>query len=232
MIKAVCFDFYNTLAYMDPPREKFYADFAIQAGVQVTDSAIAAALPDADAFWRSENLKSPIRERQQNDKYATYALYGLQILKGANPPATPDQALQMLANAFAVGFKFLSFDDSVATLKILKSQQFKIGVISNIGQEIDGYCIELGFEPYLDFKVTSLEAGSDKPQPGIFLLALKKAGVEPSEAIFVGDQYEQDIVGARGVGIRPVLLSRNGSRNNFDCTVISSLLSVPDLIQE
>jgi putative hydrolase of the HAD superfamily len=230
MIKAVCFDFYNTLAYMDPPREKYYADIAAEFGVKVSPEAVGEALPGADAFWRSENFKSPIGKREQTEKYATYAKYGLHILKGAVPAATSDQALQMLGKAFSIGFKFVRFEDALPTLKALKSRNLKVGVISNIGQELDGYCAEMGFEPYLDFKVTSLEAGCDKPHPGIFELALKKAAVSAAESIFIGDQYDLDIKGSRAAGMKPVLLDRSGNSKMSDCKIIRTLSVVPDML--
>jgi len=230
MIKAVCFDFFNTLAYFDPPRDTFYARVAGELGVIVTPQAIADALPEADSYWRLENFKSPIRTREEKEKYAVYTQYALGILKGATPPATSEQALQILAKAFSIGFKFVAYNDSLPTLKAVKDKDLKVGVISNIGQEIDSYCTELGLEPYLDFKVTSFEVGFDKPRPEIFRLALQKAGCNPAEAIFVGDQYEQDILGARGVGMKPVLIDRDGKSNNRDCTVINSLLAISDMI--
>ncbi|RPJ63829.1 MAG: HAD family hydrolase [Dehalococcoidia bacterium] len=229
MIKAVCLDFFNTLAYFDPPRDSFYSRVASDFGVKVTAAAIDEALPEADAYWRTENFKSPIRTRENKEKYAVYTEYAMRILKGANPPATPEQALQILGKAFSIGFKFVAFQDSLPALKDLKRRGLTVGVISNIGQEIESYCTELGFEPYLDFKVTSFEVGYDKPRPEIFQLALKKAGCTPGEAIFVGDQYEQDIVGARGVGMIPVLIDRKESGRNPDCQVINSLLNIPGL---
>ena len=99
------------------------------------------------------------------------------------------------------------------------------GLISNVGQEIDSYCMELGFEPFLDYKVTSFEVGYDKPRPEIFQLALDKAGVKANESVFIGDVYEQDILGARDVGMKPILISRNGTATN-DCIVISDLSQV------
>lgn len=230
MIKLVCFDFYNTLAYMDPPRDKLYADIASEYGVKVAPLAVADALPEADAFWREENLKSPIRDREQSDKYETYTRYSQLILRGAVPPASSEQALQILARVFSIGFKFLPYDDSLPTLQALKKKKLKVGVISNIGQEIDNYCAEMGFESYLDFKVTSFEAGYDKPRPEIFQLALKKAAVPPEESVFIGDQYEQDIKGSRAVGMKPILLDRSGNSKGCDCAVIRSLLSVPDFV--
>jgi len=69
-------------------------------------------------------------------------------------------------------------------------------------------CRELGIAEYLDFTVTSAEAGADKPQPPIFLKALELAQVTAAEAVHVGDQYQNDVLGARGVGIAPILLDR------------------------
>lgn len=230
MIKAVCFDFFNTLAYFDPPRDKTYSDIAAELGIKVTPEAIAQSLPQADAYWRSENFKSLIREREQKEKFAVYSEYGLHILKGAGAEATPDQALQMLAKAFSIGFKFISFDDALPILKYLKGRNLKVGVISNIGEEIDSNCIELGFDPYLDFKVTSFEVGYDKPRPEIFQLALDKAGVKAYEAIYIGDQYDQDILGARAVGMKAVLIDRNHTSKKYDCPVITTLLQVTDYI--
>jgi len=227
MIKAVFFDFFNTLAYFDPPREDTYSGIAFTLGVNVTSAVIAAALPEADAYWRSENFKKPVREREQDDKLAVYREYGSRILAGTG--ATSDQALQMLASAFSRGWVFKSFPDAVPALKQVKERKLITGLISNVGQEIDSYCRELGFEPFLDYKVTSFEVGYDKPRPEIFQLALDKAGIKAGDSIFIGDVYEQDIVGAKGVGMKPILISRNGG-TNYDCIMISDLSQVLDYI--
>ncbi|MBN1690903.1 MAG: HAD family hydrolase [Dehalococcoidia bacterium] len=227
MIKAVFFDFFNTLAYFDPPREETYAGIAADLGIKVTPAMITAALPEADTYWRSENYKKPVRQREQDDKVAVYREYGLRILAGTG--ATPDQALQMLATAFSRGWVFKSFPDSVPALKLVKQRKLITGLISNVGQEIDSYCREMGFEPYLDYKVTSFEVGFDKPRPEIFQLALDRAGVGADESVFIGDVYEQDIVGARGVGMKPILINRNGN-TSYDCIVISDLSGVLDYV--
>jgi putative hydrolase of the HAD superfamily len=86
---------------------------------------------------------------------------------------------------------------------------------------------KLGLQPYLDFKVTSAEVGFDKPRPEIFQAALKKAAVNPDEALYVGDQYQIDIVGARGVGIKALLIDRNDYFTDItDCPRISSLAEI------
>lgn len=230
MIKAVFFDFFNTLAYFDPPREEFYARFASEHGIKITPSAIAEALPAADQYWRQENFRSPIRERPDKEKFATYTEYALRIFKNAGTHVSPDVALQILGKAFKVGFKFVPFSDAVPALKAVKGRNLTAGVISNVGQEIDGYCIEMGFAPYLDFKITSYEVGYDKPHPQIFLQALERAGVKADEALYIGDQYDQDVVGARGAGMNPILLERNGGSEKRDCPTIHSLSEIENFL--
>jgi len=83
---------------------------------------------------------------------------------------------------------------------------------------------KLGLEPYLDVIVTSEEAGADKPNPIIFQAALQRAGVDASEAVHVGDQYKMDVVGARGVGVNPILIDRyNLYPEGSDCPRICNL---------
>jgi putative hydrolase of the HAD superfamily len=117
------------------------------------------------------------------------------------------------------------------TLKELKNRGLILGLISNVVQDMESTYTELGIQPYLDIKVTSSEVGYDKPRPEIFMAALEKAQVKPEESIFVGDQYHLDIVGARGVGIKAVLIDHNDySPEITDCPRIRSLTEITQYI--
>ncbi|GAF78092.1 unnamed protein product, partial [marine sediment metagenome] len=60
-------------------------------------------------------------------------------------------------------------------------------------------------------------------------LALERAGVNASETIHVGDQYKLDVVGARGVGISPILIDRDNVYPEItDCPRIRSLTELPE----
>jgi FMN phosphatase YigB (HAD superfamily) len=77
--------------------------------------------------------------------------------------------------------------------------------------------------------VTSQEVGFNKPQPEIFLAALKQAGVKPPEAVYVGDQHQIDVVGARGAGMLGILLDRYGYFEEItDCPRIRRLTEVAE----
>ena len=81
--------------------------------------------------------------------------------------------------------------------------------------------------PYLDMVLTSQEAGVTKPDPLIFVAALKTLNVKAEDAIYVGDQYEADVLGARGAGISPILIDRFGLYSQIsDCPRIRSLSEV------
>ncbi len=69
----------------------------------------------------------------------------------------------------------------------------------------------LGIESLVDFAVVSEEFGVAKPDPRIFHEALRRAGVDAGEAVFVGDSAEFDMVGARAAGIPSVWVNRNGA---------------------
>jgi FMN phosphatase YigB (HAD superfamily) len=61
---------------------------------------------------------------------------------------------------------------------------------------------QLNIDAFIDSLVTSEEVGSEKPNPQVFLLALKKLGVQAHEAIMVGDHEIKDILGAEKIGIK------------------------------
>jgi putative hydrolase of the HAD superfamily len=127
--------------------------------------------------------------------------------------------------------KFVLFDDVSETLKSLKARGLKVGLLTNLQTEVNSMCRELGIADYLDFTVTSAEAGADKPAPPIFLKALQLAHVNAVEAMHVGDQYQNDVLGARGVGIEPLLLDRADYYTDItDCPRIRSLTEVSKFV--
>jgi len=78
---------------------------------------------------------------------------------------------------------------------------------------------------YFDVVVGADACGVRKPDERIFLHAVGGLGVEPGEAVFVGNDYRYDYVGARGAGLRPLLIDRGGDAPE-DADVIKSLKDV------
>ncbi len=93
-------------------------------------------------------------------------------------------------------------------------------------------CGKLGLAKHLDFFISSMDAGAEKPHAPIFLAALEQMSAEPGETVHVGDQYCSDVQGARAVGMHPVLIDRGGWNETIgDCPKISSLSQLPALLE-
>lgn len=78
--------------------------------------------------------------------------------------------------------------------------------------------------------VSADAARAYKPHREIFDEALRGSGCTPDEVIHIGDSYDTDVVGARGAGIRPVLLLRGRARPNDDVDAADNLEQALELI--
>jgi putative hydrolase of the HAD superfamily len=224
MIKAVFFDFYNTLISFDPPREELQVTACREFGIEVDRKVIPHGYWFADDFMSRENARSPIHKRSQADELAFWSDYEAIILKKAGVDVSRDLALRIFTRARQLDRRLVLFDDALPIIRTLRGRGIVLGLVSNLSRALDGDCNELGLTPYIDFALTSSEIGAEKPHPPIFLAALERAGVSASEAIHVGDQYHSDVVGAKGVGISPLLLDRDGFWEGVnDCPRIRSL---------
>lgn len=227
MIKAVFFDFYNTLISFDPPREELQTIACREFGIAIDRKAIPRGYWYADDFMSRENARFAIQNRSLEETQTFWADYESIILKNAGADVPKELALRIFTRARQLDRRLILFDDVLPVISTLKSRNIVLGLVSNLSRGLDGHCNELGLTPYMDFVLTSFEIGEEKPHPPIFLAALERAGVGASEAIHVGDQYYADVVGARGVGINPLLLDRDGFWEGVnDCPRIRSLSEI------
>ncbi len=197
---------------------------------------IMAALLVADRGLFEENAVSPIRKRNPAEQAEVYIRYQQTMLTeaGVKVPEKPDILRQIMKRLQQLSqrMSFTLFDDVLTTLKMLKEQNLTLGLLTNFDKDMAPICRQLGLEPYIDFIVTSGEIGVDKPEPPIFLAALQKAGVKAAEAVHVGDQYKLDVLGARGVGITPLLIDRYDLyREVSDCPRIHSLTELAEQLR-
>ena len=229
MIKAIFFDWFNTLAHYYPPREELESQALKELGFDISPKDLSYGMYLGDKLIYEENARIPIRQRSREEQTQLYTRFHRTVLKEANLTAADDVVLKLLKRMLQLNdsMKFILFDDVSATLKELKARRLKLGLLTNLQSEVNSMCRVLGIADYLDFTVTSAEAGADKPQPPIFLKALQLAHVNAAEAIHVGDQYQNDVLGARGVGISPILLDRADYYAEItDCPRIRSLAEV------
>ena len=99
-------------------------------------------------------------------------------------------------------------EDAADTLAALRARGLHVQIVSNIdNDQLEAIWSRIGLGEHVDAITTSEEAGSCKPHPGIFRLALAKAGRPPPESVvFVGDSPWHDVAGANALGMTSVLI--------------------------
>ena len=231
MIKAIFFDFYNTLVRFWPPLDQIQQASCRELGFVLSEEGINYGYSVADVYFNSENENKPLAGRTEVERLDFFSRYEQILLENAGLSVSLDLARQIWQIAISVPKDFILFPDSLPTLKGLSSQGYRLGVISNLRRDMDLLCQNLGLAPYLEFCLTSADVGVEKPDPAIFIAALERIGVNPAEAIHVGDQPRSDAVGARAVGIHPVLLDRGGWQSDeTDCVRIAGLSELGALL--
>src|SRR4029453_3068607 len=99
---------------------------------------------------------------------------------------------------------FTLFEDALPALDELRRHGLEIGLVTNGQRDLEEFVEHHGL--VVDAMGGSRAHGRIKPDPSIFEAALAALGVEAGEAAMVGDSFEDDIEGARALGMRAILL--------------------------
>jgi HAD superfamily hydrolase (TIGR01549 family) len=141
----------------------------------------------------------------------------------ARSPAT-DAALEEVK---AWHDRYCLWDDVVEgvrpSLERLRAAGLRLAAVSNANGTVHVLFDRLGFTPFFEVILDSRVEGVEKPDPGIFRLALERLGEEAGAALHAGDFYHVDVLGARAAGIRPVLVDEAGLYPEADCARVRSL---------
>lgn len=214
-LRAVIFDLGGTL---------MYERASWQAITSQADEALTYYLREQ----RMElNLSSFPREfRRRLDKYfkkrekdlleTTYSFVLRDLLTDKGYGDVSEDILRTaLDRLFAVTqTNWVLEEDTLSTLQKLEEDGYRLGLISNAGddQDVQQLARRFGIERYFDFILTSAACSYRKPHPRIFELALSNWYFLPSEAVMVGDNLEADILGAQKVGLYGIWLNRRAGR--------------------
>ena len=208
MIKAIIFDFGQTLVDS--------ADGFRSAEKIAKEHIFFNLFPVAgDDNWQTflteyRHIRKIFHERSDFSRPSIWQA----VYKRFNCTADPAKLTQMETEYWdIVKSKTIPFPETMAVLEKL-AKKFQLGIITNTqGQKNSGtHRIALfpAIEKFFEAIIIAGESGiAAKPDPGPFLLCLKEMNVKPSEAIYVGDDFQKDIYGAGHVGLHPVWLKHD-----------------------
>lgn len=223
---AILFDAGLTLLRSATPTARMAQQVMAARGISVDRKALESAMSRSEAhleqrwhrgdWWATE---SQVR-RLFLEAYAV-GLSRPEILGDA------DDRIETLAgamyDAYADAAHWALYPDVRPTLDRLHEAGLVMGVVSDWGHGLEALLLELGLAEDLAFVVVSSRLGISKPDPTVFHMALDRIGVSADRALYVGDTYVKDVLGARAAGIRPVLLDRQNRVPRADCEVIGDL---------
>ena len=217
-LQAVLFDAGNTLLFLDHPRMAAAVGAAL--GLPLTGPMLAAG-----AAVASRAMEAP---RVDDRARATAYLEALFLQAGV--PA--DRLLEVRACLAALhGERHLwsgTAGDTHDALSRLRAAGLRLGVVSNSDGRVEEALEAASLRQYFEVVVDSTLVGVEKPDPAIFRAALDALEVPPAAALYVGDLYEVDVVGARAAGIPAVLLVPPGLPRPEGCATVGSLEELAD----
>ncbi len=151
-------------------------------------------------------------------------------------PGSTERIAAYLWQQYREGRWVQLFPDTLDALTFLLERGYRLGVLSNWDDTLERFLTELGIREYFECVVSSYLAGVEKPDPGIFLYALRQVGLqnEPSRVVHVGDDIVFDYLGALAAGVRPVLVDYTGklagATGQLECPIVRTLSEAARLI--
>jgi putative hydrolase of the HAD superfamily len=236
ILRAIIFDLGGTLMY---ERESWHsinqhADEALT--LYLREQGMELNLSTFPVEFR-RRLDEYFKQREQDLYETTYSIVLRDVLtdKGYGDVSN-DVIREALDRLFTITQKnWVLEEDAKPTIKRLEKEGYRMGLISNAGDDKDVQQLvnKFGIARYFDFILTSAACSYRKPHPRIFEMALSKWYFLSSEAVMVGDNLDADIRGAQNAGLSAIWLRRRaGSVNEEQAqvkadAVLSSLAELP-----
>lgn len=217
MIRSVIFDLGGTLVDfvrgvsdwrgMEALGTAALCRFLAQRGHRLPQEEFEKAMWDAMERGWQDAMAGRANARLPDLIAATVARFGI-ALEGE----TPMQAAGVYAEG--VGDQAVPLEGVHEMLGQLKARGLRLGLLSNTtwpGQLHRRGMQNLGLLEFFDETVFSSDVGLWKPNAPAFHYVTERLGVLPSEAVFVGDQLQADVVGAQRAGLRAVWITADGA---------------------
>jgi putative hydrolase of the HAD superfamily len=219
MISTLLFDAGGTLVM---PSFRRMAEEYARDGVPVAPEALARAEARARlAYDRGEYV------RAHGDPWLNY-MHEIARLAEVEPPPVPAfERLRDYHDSENLWEDVIAGTE--AALEELRGR-YRLGVISNANGTVKRKLARLGLSRFFEIIVDSTEVGIEKPDVRIFEIALREMNVRAAEAAYVGDIFKVDVLGARGAGMRAILIDPHGFHADRACDRVASLAELAGLL--
>ncbi|MEO0649414.1 MAG: HAD-IA family hydrolase [Planctomycetota bacterium] len=210
-LQAVLLDVGNTLLYEQPPRHAIYAAAARARDLDVEDARMLTLMREA-------HHALPVRVQgayRYTDPWFERFIERIFVESLGLPREALAALTAELFDRFESADTFRFFDGAPQFLEAVRERGLTLGVVSNWSERLPLVLAAMGIAEAFDFVVCSALEGCEKPDPEIFLTALRHAGCRAEEAVHCGDHPLKDGMAVQ-VGMRAVLVDHFGSHPKSD----------------
>jgi putative hydrolase of the HAD superfamily len=235
-IRTVFFDAGFTLLHPNPSSPEICQKVCQQLGLHIHIDEINLHMAESDEYYfRQTHLKRHTWASEQtiNEFWIEYYMNLLRPLIVEHSEPLLYELARRITSEFDEHTSWQVYSDVFPVLKTLKAHNYTLGVISDWGIALGPILRRLHLTGYFDCLLVSAVTRHAKPSPALYELALQRANSIPDYTIHIGDSYIHDILGARAVGITPILLDRPGrlEESNVDCLLVHSLQGLLELLE-
>jgi HAD superfamily hydrolase (TIGR01549 family) len=200
-VRAVLFDVDFTLCRPGPElSSERYARIAARHGV-----ALETARYDDAREAAALNLKR--HPELLHDDTIWHRFTAEIFIRMGGPEAIASECATEIEQGWELSENFELFEDALPVLEELRAAALKIGLVSNGIRDLSEFVVHHRLD--VDAAVGSRAHGRVKPHPSIFQSALEQLGATAAETVMVGDSLEEDVEGARALGMRAILIDRD-----------------------
>jgi putative hydrolase of the HAD superfamily len=225
-LKAVFIDVGNTLLYEKPSRFEIYAEGARRRGCTVSTEAMKELMRRAHRELPSQVGGAFRYTDPWFEAYIERIFHRYLGLARSDLPGVHEE----LFGRFSRPETFALHAGGDELLLDLARRGLRIGIVSNWSTRLPALLERMGIARRVNFVLCSAIERAEKPDAAIFERALALAEVEPHEALHAGDDFEKDVLGARRVGIRAVLVDHSGAHASGEVPRVKDLFQLSELI--
>ncbi len=234
-VRAIFFDVGFTLLAPHPSITQIALDATQRLGVPVDVNCLRQQQKRSEEHLRSMSQAKPWTWGDETAINETWTSYFTEMLRPCltDRPEQLEACVQETVRAFDEAGNYALYPDVLPCLHALHERDLTLGVISDWGLSLSLILRHHDLIAFFDFAVISAQARRAKPDPQLFQTALERADAIPDYALHIGDSYVLDVLGARSVGITPILLDRRRVHDpaQMDCLVATTLYDLLDWMQ-
>ena len=213
---AVFFDAGYTLLCMEPDQPTLFVRACDELGVALDRALFAQGVERANRLLAPRHPAHVPRPFSQAAVDRFWTNYNAELLSVcARDPRDRDKA-ELVYRRFTAAIGWRVYDEVFGVLTELRARGMRTGIISNWTGDLEEVLEKVELRSWFDFVLDSARLGHEKPHAEIFDEAVRRAGVERSAALHVGDSPEHDVDGALAAGLCALLLDREGRHRGFE----------------